>query len=188
MNTLMICVAAATLGIDVGWQRLPEGGTEYIIQLDPQTLETLRSGKPLHSDIPPAAGEVRSYRIIMGTQKLPRETPLPARPETSKTPQPKPSGQKESQLAAPRPLTLDAGGKSFPEQPAVFEDKTGTAPADKPQPEAEPQTVSEPPAKPWLPLTLTLLGLFASLSANVYLVWIAWDSRQRYLAKCRAGS
>ena len=134
MNTLMICVAAATLGIEVGWQRLPEGGTEYIIQLDPQTLETLRSGKPLHSDIPPAAGEVRSYRIIMGTQKLPRETP------------------------------------------------------DKPQPKAEPQTVSEPPPKPWLPLTLTLLGLFASLSANVYFVWIAWDSRQRYLAKCRAGS
>ncbi|MEX0714573.1 MAG: hypothetical protein WD278_19710 [Pirellulales bacterium] len=34
--------------------------------------------------------------------------------------------------------------------------------------------------KPWLPLSLTLLGLFASLGANVYLVWIAAGLRRRY--------
>jgi hypothetical protein len=151
MNRLMICVAAAMLAIDVGWQRLPEGGTEYIIQLDPQTLETLRSGKPLQSDIPPAAGEVRSYRITVGTEKLPRDTPFPAKR-------------------------------------AVYVEQSGAAPADKVPQKATPPSEPEAPAKPWLPLTCTLLGLFASLSANVYLGWIAWDLRGRYLAKCRAGA
>jgi hypothetical protein len=38
-------IAAAALGIDVGWQPLPEGGMEYIIQIAPQTLETLKAGE-----------------------------------------------------------------------------------------------------------------------------------------------
>ena len=66
MNALLISIAVATLGIDVGWQRLPEGGMQYIIQLDPQALEALRAGQPIESDIPAGAGEVRSYRIIVG--------------------------------------------------------------------------------------------------------------------------
>lgn len=112
MYALIVCIATATVGIDVGWERAPEGGMEYIIQFDPQTVDALRGGKVIQSDIPPEAGDVRSFRIVMGTEKLRREPP----PE---------------------------------------------------------------PAKPWLPLTATLFGLFASLSANVYLCWIAWDSRQR---------
>ena len=123
MNTMFIYVAAATLGFQVGWQRLPEGGTEYIIQLDAASIDALRSGQPLHSDIPSAAGEVRAYRIVMGRGKPIREDPPP-----------------------------------------------------KPAP---PPAAPVEPAKPWLPLTLTLLGLFASLGANVFLGWIAWGFRQR---------
>jgi hypothetical protein len=36
-----------------------------------------------------------------------------------------------------------------------------------------------PPTKPWLPLTLAMLALFASLGGNVFLGWIAWDSYNR---------
>ena len=127
---MLIYVAAATLGFQVGWQRLPEGGMQYIIQLDPQTLDALRDGQPIQSDIPSEAGEIRSYRIVMGAgiSKPPREAPPP-----------KP---------APPPAA--------PVTPAPIE-----------------------PAKPWLPLTLTLLGLFASLGANAFLGWIAWGFRQR---------
>jgi hypothetical protein len=79
MNALLVAIAVATLGIDVGWQRLPEGGMMYIIQLDPQTLEALRAGQPIESDIPAVAGEVRSYRIVVGQARLPREAP-PSKP------------------------------------------------------------------------------------------------------------
>ncbi len=81
MNTLFIALAAATFGIEAGWQRLPDGGMEYIIQLDARALEALQAGEPLRSDIPDAAGEIKSYCIKLGTEKLPRETPLP-KPES----------------------------------------------------------------------------------------------------------
>jgi hypothetical protein len=115
MKLLALCMATAVLGVQVGWQKLPEGGMEYIIQFDSQTLEALKAGQPVQSDIPPGAGDVRSYRIVVGTERLPRDTP----PE-----KPKPSG-------------------------------------------------------PWMPMTLTLFGLFASLGANVYLGWIVWGLRRR---------
>ena len=131
MNTLLVCVAAATLGVQVGWKPLPEGGMEYIIQLDAPTLDALRNGQTLQSDIPSAAGEIRSYCIYMGPGKPVRENPPP--------------------------------------KPAP--------PAAKPV-AAEPQQPQQP-AKPWRPLTLTLLGLFASIGANFFLGWIAWGFRRR---------
>jgi hypothetical protein len=142
MIQLSVFVAAATLGFDVGWQRLPEGGMEYIIQLDPQTLDALRSGQVLQSDIPSAAGEVRSYRIVVGGQRPPRESPLP---------RPAPVAKVETKVRAAPPAAQPP--------PRAEHRKQETAPIE--------------PAKPWLPLTLTLFGLFASLASNLYLGWIA---------------
>ena len=141
---------------------------QYIIQLDPETLQSLREGAEIESDIPPSAGEVRSYKILMGTKQLPRETP----------PAPK--------AAAPQVLLPDLAGKPLPGRPAVFVEPEGTAAAGKPQPKATAEVPPEQPARPWLPLSFALFGLFASLGANVFLGWIAWDSRQRYRAKCNA--
>jgi hypothetical protein len=188
MHALMICLATATMGIDVGWQRLPEGGMEYIIQLDPQTLETLRAGQVIQSDIPPNAGEIRSYRIVVGAKKLPRETPPPVASPIPKLMEPKPIEPNEARLTAPYALPPNPGVKRLAEQPAHFMEPPSTAAAAKPQPKPTSETQSEQPQKPWLPLTFTLLGLFASLGANVFLGWIAWESRQRYRAKSVAAS
>ena len=128
MNIVFILqIAAATLGFDVGWQRLPEGGMEYIIQLDPQTLAALQAGQPIQSDIPTAAGEVRSYRIVLGKAKLPRDMP-PAptirNPMLSKTIVP----NEPPPLTLPS-LTSDLGVKPHSGQPAIFEEaETKTAP------------------------------------------------------------
>ena len=183
MNAIAICVAAAALGIDVGWQRLPEGGMEYIIQLDPQAIEVLRAGEPIYSNVPPDAGEVRSYRIVVGKAKLPRDTPPPAPAPAPKPAEPKGFEPKASQPAAPYPLPTDPGGKPLAERPIHFMEHESTAATEKSPPKAAVDVEPETPGKPWLPLTFALFGLFASLGANVYLVWIAWDFRRRYLAK-----
>jgi hypothetical protein len=88
MNTLLIVLAAATLGIDAGWQRLPDGGMEYIIQLDARAIEALQAGEQLRSDIPTEAGEIKAYCIKLGAETLPRETPPPKAVETPATPPP----------------------------------------------------------------------------------------------------
>jgi hypothetical protein len=128
MNPLLICVAAASLGIQVGWERLPEGGMEYVIELNAASIEALRDGQTLESAIPADAGEIRAFRIVSGPGRPKRETPLP--------------------------------------KPAAPVAKTAAV---------------EPPraAQSSLPLTLTILGLFASLGTNVFLGWIAWGFRRR---------
>ena len=128
MNPLLICVAAASLGIQVGWERLPEGGMEYVIQLDSASMAALHDGQTLESAIPADAGEIRAFRIVAGPGRPKRETPLP--------------------------------------KPAVPPAKT--VPVEPPR-----------PAQSSLPLTLTILGLFASLGTNVFLGWIAWGFRRR---------
>ena len=72
-------LCTAVVGIDVGWQPLQEGGTEYIIQLDPQSLEALKAGQPIESDILPGAGEVRSFKFYLGDEK-PRRIGSTAKP------------------------------------------------------------------------------------------------------------
>ncbi|MEN6449782.1 MAG: hypothetical protein ABFC96_04745, partial [Thermoguttaceae bacterium] len=109
---MAICFVAAVLGIDVGWERLPNGGTEYVIQLDRQALESLRAGESLGSDIRPEAGEVRAFRITLHAGQLRRESPPP---------KPKPTTEKPKQTE---------------------------------------KTPPSEPSKPWLPMTLTLIGLF----------------------------
>jgi hypothetical protein len=188
MHALIMGVAAMAVGIQCGWQRMPEGGMQYIIELEPEMLQSLGAGTPIESYIPPAAGEVRSYRIIVGSKQLPRETPPASKIDTPKTPYP---GEPAS--ATPPPLLADAKGKPIAGSRAVYEESEGAAAgksqpkaAGKPQPKAAAENPVEEPVKPWLPLTCAMLGLFASFGANVFLGWVAWDFRQRYRAKCAA--
>jgi hypothetical protein len=175
MHTVLFCLATTLVGVEVGWQRIPEGGMEYIIQLDPQTLESLRAGQTVQSDIPPNAGDVRSYRIVAGakgSRVLPRDTPPPELPN----PAPEtPSEPKASPANPPPPLLPEMAGRLLPEHQAVFMKPTGT---DIAMPVAATEAAAQPPAKPWFPLTFALLGLFASLGANVFLTWIVWDCRK----------
>lgn len=68
----MLLLAAASVGIDFGWQPIAGGGVEYIIQIEPELLESLASGRAdIVSEIPPFLQGVRSYRITVGTGPLP---------------------------------------------------------------------------------------------------------------------
>ena len=142
MNTILISVAAATLGWQTGYQRLPEGGMEYIIQLDSAALDALRDGQTdwqLHSG--------RRWRSAV----VPHHR-----------------GHRQA----------EAGGAVARE--AVAPPKAAEKPATPPRrPRRSNQPQPETPAKPWLPLTLTLLALFASIGANLFLGWIAWGLRRR---------
>ncbi len=82
MNALIVLVATAALGIEVGWEPLPGGGHEYTIQLEPQLLTVLEGGQQeIFSEVPEGV-DVRRYRIVVGVGKLRREYgPLQAKIE-----------------------------------------------------------------------------------------------------------
>lgn len=75
MGSSLICIATVLLGVDVGWQPLPEGGVAYLIQIEPEAVEGLRRGMTVSSDILPMVRDVRAFRITVGRETLPRELP-----------------------------------------------------------------------------------------------------------------
>ena len=138
MNALLISIAVATLGIDYGWQRLPEGGMQYIIQLNPQALEALRAGQPIESDIPAGAGEVRSYRIIVGRGALPHDLPPPhlAIPETT-------AAQRPALLVPPSLCPPRASSRLPGSRPSLRSPRESPQPANRnPKPQTNPRRKS----------------------------------------------
>jgi hypothetical protein len=147
----VLCLAVVTLGIDAGWQPLPDGGLEYIIQLEPHTLERLKQGTELISDFTPDVEGVRSVRIRVGSDDLPRlALPKPAGnsrgfPEDpSVISQPRPtydpfgmSNQQAGNSAAARSGQTSPSGPSFPAPPGASRvpNPLNPAPDTKPLPE-----------------------------------------------------
>lgn len=89
--------------------------------------------------------------------------------------------------SGPQELVVDPGAKQLPVRPALHlepsaspSDRTTREASAEPPSEAPEPTPAEPTGRPWLPLTLALLGLSGSLGANAWLLWIARDFRSRY--------
>ncbi len=164
MNHLAAVLAACVLGIDVGWQPLPDGGVEYIIQIPPQTFEVLKPGEAVQSRVPSEVKDIRQCRVVIGRGTLPRQLPAQTVAQSA-TPVFSHSTAKQSadKVGAAVKLPLDSEAQS-PEQSEELQ--TGRS------------------AAPGWPTIAALVALFASLGANVYLGWLTWDLHHR----CRAAA
>jgi len=173
----LLFFAIAATGVDHGWQPLPYGGVEYLIQIEPELIDTVKRDG-IASDIPPHLKDVRSYRITIGREKLPRtgstKKPLttkePPKPKKSPSPQPSKSTEKMPARLRPSPESKPLGEKSV----AFLEKIAGP----KKKPSVQPPPLK--PTKPWLALWIVIACLGCSVGANLYLGWITWDTRSRY--------
>ncbi|MHC4407266.1 MAG: hypothetical protein ACYTG0_47255 [Planctomycetota bacterium] len=75
----IVCLAAALLGVDARWPPLPDGGLQYVIQIEPLALHRRESGanEAVRSYVPPYVKDIRAYQIVMGTQRLAKNVPTP---------------------------------------------------------------------------------------------------------------
>lgn len=73
MTRAMLLITTLAFGIDFGWRALPDGSSEYIIQLDEAEIDALRRGYPITSAIPAKVTNVRQIRIQFGDDILPRD-------------------------------------------------------------------------------------------------------------------
>lgn len=78
-------VVAASIGIDVGWQPVEDGGYEFLLQIEPEQLERLKAGEALTSDLPALPGRVVRVHWLVGNDSLPQTT-LPAASPQDATP------------------------------------------------------------------------------------------------------
>jgi hypothetical protein len=172
---------------EVGWRRLPGGGMEYIIQIEPHLLDTLRSGSEIVSKIPPNLRDLRSCRITVGTGKLRQDAPPEPTPEESTSPSAPLFPWPEVPRTLPEPTDIQRLSR-FPEKPTAFAespdresepavDGSGTEKPAKPTEAAESE---EPNATPGA-LSLTLAAVSASCVGGMLFVgWVAWDYRRQY--------
>ncbi|HEX3869939.1 MAG TPA: hypothetical protein VHV77_05865 [Pirellulales bacterium] len=84
----------------------------------------------------------------------------------------------------PLPTTTHTFGPDTHFGPKLPDPSTTTAqPMTTPKPAIDAQALTEATddgKRPWMPLTLTLLGLFASLGGNVFLGMVAYSQRSRF--------
>src|SRR5512134_993989 len=115
MNHALAFLLVSTVEVDVGWQPTRDRGFEYILQIEPEVLESLRDGQEIISDIPPFLRGVRSYRIRVGTEPLPQEgVPPEIEPAESDTPAPGPADNGNEPTPA-TPGNADDDGTGFNE-------------------------------------------------------------------------
>lgn len=101
MGCMLVCIATAVTGIDVGWEKRPDGGYEYTIQIEPHLLDALKKGESIRSEIDPKLRHVRNYRIICGEGDL-RRDPVP--PESSGSPS---DGTPEANMPEESPPSME---------------------------------------------------------------------------------
>src|SRR5262249_19811811 len=127
MTSIVILTAAIALGVEAGWEPLPDGSHEYTIQIEPQLLDSLRNGQQIVSNVPPEL-HVTRYRVTVGPEKLAQisgqaQPAQPARPAASPEPKPVPLERRQ-----PRAVP-----KASQEPPQGSRDNPfGTPPADEP--------------------------------------------------------
>jgi len=108
MNAALLVVALSAVGIDHGWQPLPDGGVEYILQIEPQMLETLRSQNDVESYLPPGLN-VKKIRVTVGNAKLPKDA---GNDTLSDAPKPRDESPLDAtETSADEPAAFDAAAK-----------------------------------------------------------------------------
>jgi len=130
----MLLLAAVTAGIDAGWQPLPDGGMEYIIQIEPHALESLAAGEEVVCEMPPGLKGVTSYRVRVGTGALPREEPPEPNDAAEATPSGSPTDGPVDPLLAVEPHSGEQGTALSPWLPESAGDFSRPESADVPRP------------------------------------------------------
>ncbi len=197
MHAIILGATFSLIGIEAGWQPLPGGGVEYVIQVDPREADLLLRERGFSSDVPSHLKDIRVCRIVVGTGVLrqvdPPQQPVPGARPTEPSPfgsttqdrsskrawllgkpaEPPPDAAPRSKRESQRTAGKEGEGLSLFEKMSE-DDKRGkggkaTAAEDE----------SEQSGGSWWPLTL-MLALLGSFGGNLYLGWITWETRNRY--------
>jgi hypothetical protein len=189
----------AFVGVDLGYRPTTNGRVEFIIQISPAMLQTLRPGDDIEVDADSAAQTARPSHFTITTSNAPLPHILPSAamipPGTAPIVPANP--------VLPAGATMSAGRYGAADSPTRYPPPQGSAAANPGglfngmnQPGAQPP-VNSAEAKygalpqvgtnstPWQPgtgwwLTMSLFVIFLAAS-NGYVGWLFWDARQRYL-------
>lgn len=113
MNAWVFVLLPTALGVDFGWERQPDNSIEYIVQIEPEAVDQMKTGTELISALPPQLKNIRNYRIRVGRDRLPNQNVLP--PEVAGTSSASTNtGTSWGTTSTPGYNTATSGGTSYP--------------------------------------------------------------------------
>lgn len=126
MNAWVFLLLPSTLGVDFGWERQPDNSIEYIVQIEPEAVDEMKTGTELLSTLPPSVrNTIRNYRIRVGRDRLPNQNTLP--PEASATTGTTyPAGAAWGNQTQPSYLPSNATASTYPLNPGNAAPNIGT--------------------------------------------------------------
>ncbi len=238
VGAVSFLLAAGVMGIQFGWTPLPEGGHEYVVQVEPALMSTFEK-EGFSSDVPPELRDIRRIVIQVGSGPVPNRGVTALKPPLEAAGNLRPPaasvydaralttapGRSGSSAADQRPslktmfqadddderpkkaaaksrsdvnLTADESRFSKFDPPGKMTSYESDASTQSPS-HLSPKPSSSfggsvsgegDGGKPWLPLSLAMVALFASIGGNVYLGWLHYGTRRQYQAvveQLRAG-
>jgi hypothetical protein len=198
MTPTLTCLALAVVGVDLGYRPTTNGRVEFIIQISPSMLQTLRPGDPIELDADAGAQTARPSHFVIttGNGPLPHELPpnasvppatapivaaTPVLPTGATVPTLQdgtPSNNLQRYGGPPSPSAAHPGPLEHLNQGGLL---SPTNSASGRYPELGQVGANSNPSQldhPWLGMVLLVIFLAAG---NGYLGWLFWDVRQRYL-------
>ena len=130
MSPTLTCLALALVSVDLGYQPAPNGGEEFIIQINPVTLQTLQPGQAFELDVPREAQDLRPthFRVSLGTESLPRKLPVTAAAPPATAPIVVASPVMPTAATVPAPAVgVPPGGNPLGVPPATYSLKSPVA-------------------------------------------------------------
>ncbi|HEY2827020.1 MAG TPA: hypothetical protein VGJ04_05410 [Pirellulales bacterium] len=172
---LVLLAPSVARAIQFGWQSLPEGGIEYVVQVEPELLDSFRQ-QGFSSDIPTSLQRnLRRIRLTVGSAKLPNQgdvmgpkdvaadrMPTAAAPRDTMSASNAPAAIEQRKSASSAPPLLSADGTAPPKESSSSTfDVLNLPPPPEPTP-AQPQATASAPTEssrpmPSLPFSLSNL-------------------------------
>jgi len=190
MSPTLAYFALTLVGVDLGYQPASNGGTEFIIQISPATLQASRPGDPFEIDVPKVAQGLRPthFRVTTGNEPLPHVVSDAARyaPETAPIVVANPmipaaansSTQSSAMSTIPSPSSIAQSKSTVAHtKPFLTEAANPASSADSKFRGLALVGNSGQIDRPWLSMCLFVIALLAS---NVYAIWLFLDARKRY--------
>ena len=112
--TLMFSPIVAQ-AVQFGWQQLPDGGIEYVVQVEPELLDSFRKDG-FSSDVPASLQRnLRRIRIVVGNGKLPNEGDVNGPKNMLRESAPTPAAPPDSSATSPgQSVSATATNRSRP--------------------------------------------------------------------------
>ncbi len=75
MYAACFLITSAVLGVDYGYQVTDQGQLEYVVQIEPEAIESLKAGQPIQVGLPPDSERIQVFRVQVGNDELSKVVP-----------------------------------------------------------------------------------------------------------------